>query len=570
MTDRLEEGLTQREAAIGPGGETPSSSFPSSLPTDVLFKGLTAFAAIIALIVRWNGLASQSLWGDEGFTLWISRLSPSQIWQAVQSDTSPPLYYLLLHFWIHWFGISETSLRGMSAFFETLSIPIFYLLAKKMLSDKKAVVVAMALFALCAFQVEYAREARFYGLLLFLSLGSVYSAILFLERRSVSSFCCLVLCLSAGLYTHNMMFFYLPGIALLWLIYPSDRSLRQRLMSGSLCAAMVLLSYSPWLPGLRRQAQMVEKSFWVSRPTVENVDESLFVLSGFKQDPWSIPIRPGTVAGQFTWRTDRLLSLWSSTSRKAKLLRFSAHAIIALCLLGGLLAVALVDRRKVVALFSYAFVPMALAFAVSRVSQPVYLNRAFIATSGILPVLFAAPLAFQAQKLKKPFLVINLIVLIVVAVSLFDFLRTSKKADWRGATDYVVHQPSKRKKVLFAESIGQILFEYYNLRTSTPFPGADEAGLPITWAWRGNAETHFSAFSDEQLIAPLSEAVGSKDFEEIDAVIYRATDRLERLTLNYLKGHCISLHETDYVGGIRVVQCDLPPSPAGESVLKTP
>ena len=190
MTDRLEEGLTQPEAAMGPGGETLSSSFPSSLPTDVLFKGLTAFAAIIALIVRWNGLASQSLWGDEGFTLWISRLPPNQIWQVAQSDTSPPLYYLLLHFWIHWFGISETSLRGMSAFLESLCVPIFCLLAKKMLADKRAVTVAMSLFALCAFQVEYAQEARFYGLLLFLALASVYSAIC-ISRDGFDLFFCL-------------------------------------------------------------------------------------------------------------------------------------------------------------------------------------------------------------------------------------------------------------------------------------------------------------------------------------------------------------------------------------------
>ncbi len=557
MRDRLEAGPRSREETMGPDLGTMSSSLLRKTHSDILFKTLSAFAVVVALFVRWHGLASQSLWGDEGFTLWVSQLPPNQIWQVAQSDTSPPLYYLLLHFWIHWFGISETSLRGLSAFLESLCVPIFCLLAKKILADKRAVTIAMSLFALCAFQVEYAQEARFYGLLLFLALASVYSAIAFLEMGSISSFGCVTLSLTAGLYAHNMMLFYLPGIALLWFIYPSDQRIRQRSIWGLLCVAIVLLSYSPWIPSLRRQTQMVEKSFWVSRPTAENVVESMFVLSGFKQDPWSIPIQPGAVAGQFTWRTDGFLSMWSSSSRKARLLRFSVSAIMVLCLLGSLLNVRHANRKKVAALFSYSFAPMALAFFVSRISQPVYLNRAFIATSGIIPILFAAPHAFQTTRLKRLFLVINLIALFAVTATLFEFLRSAQKADWRGATNYLVHQPRERRKLLFAEGIGQILFEYYNLRATNPSSNTDKAGLPTTWGWKGHPDAPFATLSNDQLIAPLREAGGSTDYDEIDVVLYRPADRLNRLILGYLNAHCTSLHEADFAGGIRIIGCKL-------------
>jgi Dolichyl-phosphate-mannose-protein mannosyltransferase len=46
------------------------------------------------------------------------------------------------------FGNSEYALRALSAFFGTLSLPVFYFLAKKVLRDSMAVALAMWLFAL--------------------------------------------------------------------------------------------------------------------------------------------------------------------------------------------------------------------------------------------------------------------------------------------------------------------------------------------------------------------------------------------------------------------------------------
>src|SRR5208283_3551351 len=79
---------------------------------------------------------------------------------------------------------------------------------------------------------------------------------------------------------------------------------------------------------------------------------------------------------------------------KARVLHFAGAMIVACCMLGGLLQVAPFNRRKTAALLSYALVPVLLAFFVSRISQSIYLNRAFIATAPIIPILLAAPIAF--------------------------------------------------------------------------------------------------------------------------------------------------------------------------------
>src|SRR5271154_7393020 len=91
---------------------------------NLIFAVFISFAVIIATLLRWSGLDSQSLWMDEGYTLWISRLSPHRIWQVLSWDTSTPLYYILLHYWIKCFGDSDVSLRSLSALFGTISIPL--------------------------------------------------------------------------------------------------------------------------------------------------------------------------------------------------------------------------------------------------------------------------------------------------------------------------------------------------------------------------------------------------------------------------------------------------------------
>ena len=172
--------------------------------------------------LRWRNLGSQSLWEDEGYTCFgfPQILASRNLAHAKQMDATTPLHYVLIHYWSNFLGTSEFSLRALSAVFGTLSIPLYFLLARKVLTDRMAVTFAMALYAVAFFQVWHARNARFYALLIFLSLGSVYCLLLYLENRGLVPLCGAVLSLALSLYTHNMALFYLPGFAVLWLVYP--------------------------------------------------------------------------------------------------------------------------------------------------------------------------------------------------------------------------------------------------------------------------------------------------------------------------------------------------------------
>src|ERR1700753_2523443 len=75
-----------------------------------------AFIAICGgIVLRWIALGRPSLWYDEGYTAWIVSHPIAEIMRLIQTDTAPPLYYVLLRGWVNVFGHSETALRSLSA-----------------------------------------------------------------------------------------------------------------------------------------------------------------------------------------------------------------------------------------------------------------------------------------------------------------------------------------------------------------------------------------------------------------------------------------------------------------------
>lgn len=260
-------------------------SQPAIRVRQAVVAGATIVAALTGVVLRWFHLGRQSLWLDEGHTEYVSRLSPGDgIRFLAQTSAHPPLYFLLEHYWRALFGDSEFALRSLSAIFGTLSFPIFYLLAKKVLKDSTTVALAMWLFAFSVTQVWYSQEARPYELPSFLLLGALYALILFLEKRSAVLFATILLCVTASIYMQNMMIFYLLALNVVWLTFPSERTLKQHVGEIALLDILTALLYLPWTATLLRQIALVHASFWVPRPTVRTLLLTGPLIAGFYLD----------------------------------------------------------------------------------------------------------------------------------------------------------------------------------------------------------------------------------------------------------------------------------------------
>src|SRR5574342_601018 len=94
------------------------------------------FAIIITLIGGWLRvllLGNKGMWLDETFSVWLANHSVVDMLQwIVKIDQHPPLYYLLLHYWIARNGDTPYYARLLSALFGAGTIPIIYLIGKRM------------------------------------------------------------------------------------------------------------------------------------------------------------------------------------------------------------------------------------------------------------------------------------------------------------------------------------------------------------------------------------------------------------------------------------------------------
>ena len=83
--------------------------------------GIGALVAL-SLLLRTTELGI-GFWIDEGLSVGIADRPLCDIPLALREDGSPPLYYMLLHFWLDIAGRSEAGVRGLSLLFALLAIP---------------------------------------------------------------------------------------------------------------------------------------------------------------------------------------------------------------------------------------------------------------------------------------------------------------------------------------------------------------------------------------------------------------------------------------------------------------
>jgi mannosyltransferase len=124
--------------------------------------------------VRFATLGVQSFAEDESTTaLLMLRPFGSMVGQLPDSETTPPLFYLLEWLVTHPFGVTEVSARLISALAGTLTIPLAAE-AARLVSGRRAAIIGALLVAFNPFLVWYSQEARAYSLLVLFTTAALY------------------------------------------------------------------------------------------------------------------------------------------------------------------------------------------------------------------------------------------------------------------------------------------------------------------------------------------------------------------------------------------------------------
>ncbi len=204
---------------------------------------------LLAFGLRLYAIDRQDIWGDEAFSIWLSRQPLPEV-VAGGADTHPPLYPFLLYVWLRLAGSSPLAVRFLSACIGTLTVPTVYVLGRRFFGRMTGGLAAL-LAAVSPVLVYYSQETRMYGLVTLLSALSVYwatrAALLGHGERSVRRYLPYLLATLAAVYTHYYAFFVLLAQNLV--IVPTLIRRRQRSALGGWLASQgaVAVAYLPWI-----------------------------------------------------------------------------------------------------------------------------------------------------------------------------------------------------------------------------------------------------------------------------------------------------------------------------------
>lgn len=204
---------------------------------------------LFGLVLRMISL-NQSLWLDEATSVLVARdFSFSDIITRFSpGDFHPPLYYLLLKVWISVFGASEVAARSLSVFAGSATIPLVFLIGKRLIS-KEIGLAAATFFATAPLHIYYSQEARMYVPATFFATLAVLFFVRILQAAKWSLTNAVFLTISTTLlvYTDYLPVFLIFSLAAFLLLFHRMK-LAKDLRKWLLFVFIVVLFFIPWIP----------------------------------------------------------------------------------------------------------------------------------------------------------------------------------------------------------------------------------------------------------------------------------------------------------------------------------
>ncbi len=195
--------------------------FGDTLPSPLL---LVAGAVAVVVCVALRFWTPSALWLDETISVDISRLPLTQIPHALSHDGAPPLYYVILHFWMRLFGEGDFAVRSLSGLISVGTLPLFWIAGRR-IGGRPVAWVSFFLALSSPFAINYATVTRMYSLMIAVSLLGYLALSAAYENPSRWRLIGLGACTAAVLYTHYWGIYLVvaAGAWLLWRIRVSGR-----------------------------------------------------------------------------------------------------------------------------------------------------------------------------------------------------------------------------------------------------------------------------------------------------------------------------------------------------------
>lgn len=388
-------------------------------------------ATVVAAVLSGWGIASKSLWYDEGFTV-STALRPwgSLVRLSVETETNGFVHAFAVRAFSE-IGTSEGVLRALSALCFVATVPMVWLVARRLV-NRRAAILSVLLVATHGSLVAFGQNIRAYAMAVLLANVVSWFFLLDVEeprRWKVAGWAGTGLLLAG---VSLQAFLLLPAhLAASCLLEPGRRHLRRRLSWGALSAllgAPIAIASSE-----------------------ENGDPS--VLTGFDAARDVVKV----LTGDAGW------------------LGAVAYALMSV----AVLSMVATDRRRhrgpswgVWFALSWLVVP-ALGLLVLSAVAPTFFGRYLLFTVPAIAILAGAGIDHAVSSWRAPVLwrlAAGAVVVFGAIRGPVDWLVKNDMEDWRSAANLLFQDGEPDDAVLFAKDTTRLFFEYYRHQAGDLMP----------------------------------------------------------------------------------------------------
>jgi len=402
---------------------------------------------LAALLLRIHSLGAQSLWYDEGATLWFATGG----WERWITDTHPPLYYALVHSWLR-FGHTEYWLRLLSVIPAVATIPVIYSLGKKMFGTN-AGLLAACFMALLGFHIDHSQQARMYTFFVLFYACAMWALITVAREAREWHWVTYVIAASLLAYSQGIGILYVAMIAVLFPILlpqPWRVSVWFRFFVAN---AIVILLYIPWLTLLTKDHFRVGFMNWVSRPVWFSIPATLFSFVSIYIPFTSIPhFRRGILLL-------RAVAVAVSIAPALSLIWFALRGMFSNP-----------KRWALLTAVSTLVLPLVTVYLLSIFVVPMYIDRVLLPASVGLVLILGATV--QEGRKSAPRLLICS-ALLISGINTYCFFQYRYREDFRSLSQDLQYSLNPQDMILFVSdsSLPRVLIEYYDRQATLAAAG---------------------------------------------------------------------------------------------------
>lgn len=239
--------------------------------------GIPAAIFILNCIVKIWFIDSRDIAMDEPFTLFYSQSGLHSIFGMLPSENNPPLYFILLHYWIKIAGISAFAVRFPAFLFSVTTAVVMYETGRRFFNWRVGL-VASGIFTFSNYHLLFAHEARVYALFTMLAALSMFFFLsLYQGKHKLRDMILLTLTNIVLIYAHFFGFFLILIQILSAILIKSLRV--STLKMTFLSAGLTFAGFIPYLGITLKRFTSSSGGTWVQEPVISDLYTMLWRYS---------------------------------------------------------------------------------------------------------------------------------------------------------------------------------------------------------------------------------------------------------------------------------------------------